>query len=91
MGPEWGSYRGYVGDILGGTMEKKMDTTTSLGFELSRLAGLCRLPDQGEVLAARQGILNTGNDYIGLYWAHIGHILGLYRDNGKENGSNYGD
>ena len=26
---------------------------------------------------------------MGLYWDYIGVILGLYRDNGKENGNYY--
>ena len=27
--------------------------------------------------------------YIGVYWGNIGVILGIYRDNGKENGNYY--
>ena len=26
---------------------------------------------------------------LGIHWKHIGDILGLYRDNGKENGNHY--
>ena len=31
--------------------------------------------------------LGFGNGYNGLYRGYIGVVLGLYRDNGKENGN----
>ena len=36
-----------------------------------------------------QGDIEEGAPYNGLYRVYIGFILGLYRDNGKENGNYY--